>query len=206
MIKRKGSLVRIFRKNPLLRRKILRIFFGRKMRRKVLLRSESRGVLRKLRSNRMKVKMKIYDGDRRDIGRSGMSFLCGMMMKSGNRRQVECRIDRVIRRVRREVSCNVDGLMNGLISKLVLRVGLFKRRISGTSRSIPMLLPEYKSFRGGWKRFVRGVRGRYERGIEEKMYVEIMEMLRGSGNSIKVKREDSFEIRKGKVWLKYLRR
>ncbi len=147
-----------------------------------------------------------YKGDIRDRGRSVMSFLCGMMMRSGNRRQMECKINRVVKSVRERFGCNVDRLLSEVRDKLILRVGLFKRRVSGTNRSIPMMLPEYKSVRGSWKRLVRGIRGRSERGIESKMKGEIFDIVSGYGNSYKVRKEDSVKIRKGKVWLKYLRK
>lgn len=176
--------------------------------RRKLINFKRKGMLlgKKGRKGKLTLRAKIYDGDRRDKYRSVMSFLCGMMMRSGNRRSVECKINRIFFKVRREVRCSMEYLLRLISRRLLLRVGLFKRKISGTNRSIPALLPEYKGMRGGWKRLVRGVNERFERGIEKKFQQEILDMIGERGNSLRILRENKMEIRRGKVWLKYLRR
>ena len=45
---------------------------------------------------------KIYDGARKDRARSVFSFLSGMLMKCGNRRQIEVKLDKVFSLIRRK--------------------------------------------------------------------------------------------------------
>jgi ribosomal protein S7 len=151
------------------------------------------------------VRGKIYEGARKDRSRSVFSFLSGMLMRCGNRRQIEVKLDKVFSVIRRKCRGKVEKVLRKLKNKLKLRVGLFKRKISGTGRSIPVLLPKYKGNREGWKRLVKGSRRRNDRGIVRKMSIEILEMMKGRGYGRRLKEERVNEIGRSKVWLKYMR-
>jgi small subunit ribosomal protein S7 len=152
-------------------------------------------------------KPKLYKGEIHDRSRSPIEILGNMIMRQGKSRKTEVIINRILQGVRKGIGLDeaMDKVPATANRNVSVKVGLFKRRISGILRSIPVPLPEYKIKREAWKRIVTNARARSERTIEAKMIGELLDAWRNEGRSVKARNERYKEIKRSKIWLKHIR-
>lgn len=148
-----------------------------------------------------------FDGEVRDEGRGLWGIMEGMLMKNGKKRLIENVIQRVRVKLRKKFgrSLNLDNFLERAVGNVLVRIGLGKRRVGGKYRLIPVSILKYKAIRQGCKRIKKGIEGRTERTVEERVMNELVDAYNNVGRSVRLLNERRRLIEESKSWLKLIR-